>query len=89
MSKAKIYITTFVDLVKVGYTPAAVFVDSSKDEAKARMKHEYLKRCEEEQIENPFEEGAMDYQLSNDFAYIFGKYYWDIFEKEIGLYCVN
>ena len=89
MSKAKIYITTFVDLVNVGYTPAAVFVDSSKDEAKARMKHEYLKHCEEEQIENPFDEGTINHQLGDNFAYIFGKYYWDIFEKEIGLYCVN
>lgn len=89
MSKAKIYIITFIDLNNMGYTPAKVYVDTTEEDAKARVKDEYLKKCKEVGIKNPFDKGTINHQLGDNFAYIFDACYWDIFEKEIGLYCIN
>lgn len=32
---------------------------------------------------DPYEENCFDYQYTKDYSYIFGEYYFDIFEKEV------
>lgn len=77
-------ILTFVDLEHNGYNVKDVFVFNTFDEASAEMKKQYLDRCECEGIKDPMATDSMDYQFSKDnFAFIFGKYYWDIFYKEV------
>lgn len=80
----KIYVLVLVDLVRQGYNPKSVDVFPNVESANAQMKEQYLKKCEEEMIDTPMADDSMGYQFTkNGYAYIFGKYYWDIFEKEI------
>ena len=77
-------ILTFVDLEHHGYNVHDVFVFNTYGEATAEMKKQYLERCEYEGIKDPMATDSMNHQFSEDsFAFIFGKYYWDIFYKEV------
>lgn len=77
-------ILTFVDLEHNGYNVKDVSVFNTFDEASAEMEKQYLDRCECEGVKDPMATDSMDYQFSKDsFAFIFGKYYWDIFYKEV------
>lgn len=83
MKTRVIYILTVVDLVRVGYNVDNVYVFDKIEDATSLMKEEYLNKCKEEGIENPMED-CYDYQYSeNGFAYIQGKYYWDIFTRKL------
>jgi hypothetical protein len=84
----KIYILVFVDLVHMGFNAKSVDVFPSDVAANAEMEKQYLEKCKEEGIENPMDK--TDYNIGhqftkNGYAYILDKYYWDIFEKEIGV----
>ena len=79
----KIYVLVINDLEKVGYSCKGVEVFNTFENAKLRLTELYLDRCKEWNIEDPYEEGAFDYALGSDYAYIFGEYYLDIFEQEI------
>ena len=82
----KIFVLVLVDLDNVGYNAKSVDVFPNVECANAEMKKQYLEKCKEELIDNPMNQNSMDYQFSeNMYAYIFGKYYWDIFEKEIDI----
>lgn len=74
------YILTFVDLVNMGYNVKAVYKFDNKEDASNFMKEQYIHHCLEEHITNPLDNDSFDYEYSNSYAYIFGKYYWDIFE---------
>lgn len=80
----KIYIVSFVDLENVGYQASEVNVFTSYHDAKEYIEQAYLKACKKEGIEEPFsDEISIDYGIGFYHAYIFGKYYWDIFDKEM------
>lgn len=81
--KKKIYIVAFNDLVIYGYGTKSVKVFTDENEAKEYIKDEYLAKCEEENIEEPLAEDSYDYEYGGNYAYINGKYYWDIFTREI------
>ena len=80
----RFYILTFVDLVKMGYNVSDVFMFDSIELANKKMKEMYLQYCEQEDIDDPMTTDSYDYEFSeNSFAYINGKYYWDIFNKDL------
>jgi hypothetical protein len=82
----KIYILAINDLHNVGYNCKDVEVFTKKEDATRRMRELYLnafKECYGDSDADPFEENVMDYQYTKDFSYIFGEYYFDIFEKEV------
>ena len=82
--KKKIYILTVVDLEKVGYQCSDVRVFNNLEEANEVMASEYNERCKEWDIEDPFEQGTLEFGYDKyNFAFVFGECYWDIFEKEI------
>lgn len=82
-STMKIYILVINDIERVGYSCKGVEIFKTIEEAKERMKELYLERCEEWDIKDPLADGNFDYNLGSDYAYIFGEYYLDIFEKEV------
>lgn len=49
------------------------------------MRKQYLEKFKElhDANEDPYAPDTMDYQFTDDYAYLFGEYYWDIFEREI------
>ena len=63
--------------------PSHVDFFNTKSEAYRYLEREYLNHCKKEGIEDPYAEDSFDYQIGSDFAYIFGKYYWDIFEGDV------
>lgn len=79
----KVFVCTTVDLFNVGYNPSHVDFFNTKSEAYRYLEREYLNHCKKEGIEDPYAEDSFDYQIGSDFAYIFGKYYWDIFEGDV------
>ena len=85
----RFYILTFVDLVKMGYNVSDVFMFDSIELAIKKMKEMYLQYCEQEDIDDPMATDSYDHEFSesgefgNGFAYINGKYYWDIFNKDL------
>lgn len=80
----RFYILTFVDLVKMGYNVSDVFMFDSIELANKKMKEMYLQYCEQEDIDDPMATDSYDYEFSeNSFAYINGKYYWDIFNRDL------
>lgn len=77
-------ILTFVDLEHNGYNVKDVFVFNTFDEASAEMEKQYLDRCKCEGIKDPMATDSMNHQFCDgSCAYIFSKYYWDIFYKEV------
>ena len=84
MKQVSLYVVTFVDLVNVGYNVSNTKVFFDMEKANAYMEKEYMKKCKEEDIDTPMADNNFDYQFSkNGFAYIMGKYYWDIFENNV------
>ena len=83
--KKKVTVVTFVDLVNVGYNPSKVKIFDTKEEASEYIKNHYLEKCEDEGIpeEERFANDTIDHEISDYYAYIFGKYYWDAFQEEI------
>ena len=83
--KKKVTVVTFVDLVNVGYNPSTVKIFNTKEEASEHIKKQYLEKCIIEEIpENErFATDTIDHEVSDNYAYIFGKYYWDAFQEEI------
>lgn len=82
----KIYILTITDLRDYGYQCKDVEVFTDEPSATERMTELYLnafKECYGDSDADPFEENVMDYQLTGRYAYVFGEYYFDIFEKEV------
>lgn len=82
----KIYILTINDLHNVGYQTKDIEVFTDKPSATERMKELFVKAFKEiyGEDEDPFDESnTIDHQFTGDFAFIFGEYYLDIFEKEI------
>lgn len=83
----KIYILVINDLRNVGYNCKDVEVFTDEPSATERMTELYLNAFKDYYGEDsgidPFDEDTMDYQLTGKYAYIFGEYYFDIFEKEI------
>jgi hypothetical protein len=82
----KIYILVINDLRNVGYNCKDVEVFTDEPSATERMTELYLKAFKEcrGEDEDPFDNGNhIDYQHTGRYAYIFGEYYFDIFEKEI------
>jgi len=80
----KIYILVINDLRNVGYNCKDVEVFTKKEDATRRMRELYLKAFKEcrGEDEDPYD-GGLDYQYTKDYSYIFGEYYFDIFEKEV------
>ena len=83
--KKKVIVVTFVDLVNVGYNPSTVKIFNTKEEASKHIRNQYLEKCEVEQIpeDERFAKDTIDHEISDYYAYIFGKYYWDAFQEEI------
>lgn len=81
----KIYILTIIDLRDVGYNCKDVKVYTDKASATEEMRKQYLEKFKElrDADEDPYAPDTMDYQFEPSYAYLFGEYYWDIFEKEI------
>lgn len=79
----KIYILVINDLRNVGYNCKGVEVFTKKEDATERMRELYIENCKELGIDYPYEEDTIEHQFTNDFAYIFGEYYYDIFDKEV------
>ena len=83
----KIYILTINDLNNVGYNCKDVEVFANKEDATERMRELYLDAFNNcwgnNENEDPYDKNTMDYQFADNFAYIFGEYYLDIFEKEV------
>ena len=81
----KIYILVINDLRNMGYNCKDVEVFTDKADATRRMRELYLKAFKEcrGEDEDPYEENCLDYQYTKDYSYIFGEYYFDIFEKEV------
>lgn len=83
----KIYILVINDLRNMGYNCKDVEVFTDNDSADKRMRELYLKAFKEcrGETEDPFNDDThMDYQYTEGcYSYIFGEYYFDIFEKEI------
>lgn len=79
----KIFILTNIDLCEVGYNAKDVEVFTEKEKATERMRELYVAACEKCDIKDPFEQHSIMNECSDDFAYVFGKYYFDIFEKEV------
>ena len=85
----KVFVLTKVNLFNVGYTPI-VTVSFSLDTLNAKMKAEYLAMAKEIGLS---EEDALDEDRVGDsveaqfadgeYAFHFGRCYWDIVEKEI------
>lgn len=81
----KIYILVFNDLRNCGYNCKDVKVYTDKASATEEMRKQYLEKFKElhNTDEDPYVQHTMDYQFTDGYAYLFGEYYWDIFEKEI------
>ena len=81
----KIYILTINDIRNTGYNCKDVEVFTEKKNATARMRELYLKAYKDVFGDegDPYEQDSMDYQYTKDFAFVFGEYYLDIFEKEV------
>lgn len=81
----KIYILVFNDLRNNGYNCKDVKVYTDKVSATEEMRKQYLDKFYEYNIRSadPYEQNTMDYQFTDGYAYLFGEYYWDIFEREI------
>ena len=79
----KIYILVINDLRNVGYNCKGVEVFTKKEDATERMRELYIENCKELWIDAPYDVDTIEHQFTNDFAYIFGEYYYDIFEKEV------
>lgn len=81
----KIYVLTIVDLRNVGFNAKDVEVFTDKGKASARMYQLYNDFAKDYGIEDPFDgEGGITYDFNAEgYAYVFGEYYLDIFEKEI------
>lgn len=81
----KIFILTIVDLDNVGYQTKDVELFSNKETATERMRKLYLEDCKHWGIKDPYDKDTLFHGFSDDYAYIFGESYYDIFEKEIGI----
>lgn len=83
--KKKIIVVAFVDLVNVGYNASKVEVFNTEEEAAEYIKNQYIDKCIIEEIPESerFANDTIDHEVTDWYAYIFGKYYWDAFEKEI------
>lgn len=81
----KIYILVFNDLRNNGYNCKDIKVYTDKVSATEEMRKQYLEKFKElhDANEDPYAPDTMDYQFTDDYAYLFGEYYWDIFEREI------
>lgn len=91
----KIYILTIIDLRNNGYNCKDVKVYTDKASAIEEMRNQYLEKFKElhDADEDPYAPDTMDYQFDSSyvfvregacaFAYLFGEYYWDIFEREV------
>lgn len=77
-----IYILTHNDLVTYGYGTKSAKVFTKLEDAKTEMVDAYLEKCKEEMIDTPLATDSYDYQLTDNYAFIEGKYYWDIFTQE-------
>ena len=83
--KKNIFIVAFNNMVTYGNGTTNVVVFPDKDNARLYVEREYLKKCEEEKIKEPYDTKSYDYAIDEncDYAYIYDKYYWDIFVREI------
>lgn len=80
----RFFILTLVDLNSVGYRTSNVKLYDDLEKANDEMKRQYLEKCKENNIEEPFSEYYYSHEFEeNDYAYIEGKYYWDIFNRDI------
>ena len=79
----KIYILVVNDINNVGYNAKDATPFRTMKEAHDAMEKLYLDACEKAGIENPYEDGCMDYCIEWNYAYIFSSIYLDIFEREI------
>ena len=82
----KIYVLVVNNPNSVGYNCENVYLFDNKEDASARMKELYEAFCRNHRIDNPYEENSYDvgYQ-EGSYEFVFGEYYLDIFEKNIGL----
>ena len=79
----KIYILTFCDLVKYGDGVKDVTIFKTFEDAQGEMKKAYLEKCKEEYVEEPLSKSDYDISIGDNYAYLSGRYYWDIFIREI------
>lgn len=76
-----VFVVASNDLVKYGNGTKNVKIFLNKEDAKSYMKEEYLKKCKEENIEEPFKDNhSIGYQYGYEYAFIEDRYYWDIFD---------
>ena len=82
----KISILTFVDLVNVGTNVKDVWVFPNREAAIQEMEKQFRKMCEKYGITDLKESGLYrECVIDTSYAYFSNEYYWDIFEKEIGI----
>ena len=82
----KIYILVFNDVLNYGYNCKNVNVYTDKMSAVKEMRRQYFDKFREfrdPESEDPFSPDSIDYAFYDDYAYIIGEYYWDIFEREV------
>lgn len=77
-----IYILTIADYENYGYGTMNADVFFTKEEATEKMREQYLERCNEWKITEPYN-NSDSWSFTDDYAYISGEFYWDIFTKEI------
>ena len=79
----RFFILTYCDLVRYGDGVKDVIMYDNLDEAKEAMKKSYLAKCAEDGIEDPYDEHTYGLELGDTYAYISGRYYWDIFNRDL------
>lgn len=78
----RFFIVTFVDLWNVGYRCSDVKMFDSHEEAYEYMRKKYIEACKNDDLD-PFDLETYENEIGPNYAYIDGKYYWDIFNKDL------
>ena len=81
----RFYILAIVDLDNYGYNTKKVIMYDDKEKAIAKMKELYLEQFYKHYSKdyNPYAQDTYAYQITDDFAYINGTYYIDIFNTDL------
>lgn len=78
----RFFIVAFVDLFNVGYQCSSVKMFDSQEDAYEYMRQMYEEACENDSID-PYDENSYENEIGENYAYIDGKYYWDIFNTDL------
>lgn len=81
----RFFILTFCDLVRYGDGVKDVWMFDNEDEAIQKMNSMYFEKCKEEGIseDEMFDDKSYDFEFGTNYAYLSGRYYWDIFNKDL------